>query len=444
MLLDIEYDSKMPQVMFDKPYPLPRKRSWKLVALQGLLHRFSRKRIIAHREHTSVPCGGRDPLSKEPNTPRRFLYTPKRTERQFGPDSVNLPQKSHDLDRRRTRNENSYSTLSAETSIGPCSSTLCIPLPITTHLSQSTSLRSNYGVRDLRALVQYAALAATTDVNETCNSGIASFPETPTKFLIDFLEGKAGIENLDHFNAFLIVRPTEQGARVLYASEGLWSDEDFEKDEFFLYSKRALNQTSGITTETTDDGNERLHLMLFGGLPSIGGRSDLVLVSLIDITYFLDALTISDLEIEALIRQIYTANSQYVGQESKLKDSLETSDVMPQLVNHVVKSILTLYRDYFILAQSAKEQGYYEISHVSSNLYAEGEYVTGHLSHTPPAVISQISQLTGQAKRFVVEVNWGSDGRVKRLYFIPMMTGRRRFWLCMLVDPVHPVLWQGE
>ncbi|OJD19593.1 hypothetical protein AJ78_00450 [Emergomyces pasteurianus Ep9510] len=434
----------MTQVLFDKPYPRPQKRSWKLVALQWLPRRFSRMRKNALGEqHTGLPFGGRNQFPGERNTPRHFLYRPSKPGPQSGPDSLNLHRISHDLDRWGARNESSYSGLSAKPSIEPCPSTLCIALTVVNDHSQSTGLPRRNGIRDLRTLVHEAALSANTDVNETCNTSIASVTETPTKFLIDFLEGKAAIENLDHFNDFLIVSPTAQGDRVLYASEGLWSAEDFEKEEFFLYSQRALDQTSGITTETTEDGNERLHLMLFRGLTSIGGLSGLVLVSLIDITYFLDALTISDLEIEALIQQIYSANSQDVGLESKLENSSETSDIMQQLVNHVAKCILALYRDYFILVQSAKEPGFYEISHVSPNLYADGEYITGHLSHTPRGVISQISHLLGQAKRFFVEVNWGSDGRAKRLYCIPMLTGRHQLWLCMLVDPVHPVLW-GE
>lgn len=419
------------------------KRSWKLATLQGLLRRFSQKHKDSRHEHTGLLPGGRDQFPKVSDTLQYFLYGRKIFESQSGSASINLHPRSHDRNR-RTRNEKSNSRLSTKPTIGPCPSTLCIALTVTTDISQSTGLRRRNSIRNLRALVHEAAIAANADVKETCNTSTASAPEMSTKFLIDFLEGKAAIKNLDHFNAFLIVNPTTQGDRVRYASEGLWSAEDFEKEELFLYNKRALDQTSDLITEITEDGNERLHLMLFGGLPSIGGRNGLVLVSLIDITYFLDALTISDLEIETLLRQIYSANSQDVGPENKSENSSETSDVMQQLVNHVAKSILALYKDYFILSQSAKEPGFYEISHVSPNLYVDGEYVTGHLSHTSPAVISRISQLMGQGKRFFLEVKWGSDGRAKRLYCIPMLTGRRRFWLCMLVDPVHPLLWQKE
>ncbi|KAL2366873.1 hypothetical protein RJZ56_000205 [Blastomyces dermatitidis] len=434
---------QMSQVIFDKPYPLPQKRSWKLTALQRLLSRFYQKRRDSRHEHTGLLSRGRDRFPGAVDTSHHFLYKRHKLESPPGSAPLNLHPRSHDRDRRR-QNENSSSSLFVEPSRGLCPSTLCIALTDATDISRSTGLRRTNSVRNLRVLVHEAAIAAKADIKATCNTSTVSVPEMPTKFLIDFLEGRAAIENLDHFNAFLIVSTTAQGDRVLYASEGLWSGEDFENEEHFLHHKRALDQTNDIITEIADDGSERMHLMLFGGLPSTGGRTGLVLASLIDVTNFLDALTYSDLEIDVLIRHINSTSPQDVGPENKPENPSETSDVMRQLVNHVAKSILALYKDYFILSQSANAPGFYEISHVSPNLYVDGEYVTGHLSHTPQDVISRISLMMGQGKRFFLEVKWGSHGREKRLYCIPMLSMGRRRWLCMLVDLIHPILWQEE
>ncbi|PGH03158.1 hypothetical protein GX51_04193 [Blastomyces parvus] len=432
---------QMPQVIFEKPYPLPQKRSRKLTALQRLLSRFYQKHRDSRHEHTGLLSGGRDRFPRALNTSHNFLYKRHKVESPPGSAQLNLHPRSHDRDRKR-QNENSSSGLFVGPSKGLCPSTLCIALTDTTDISQSPGLRRTKRVRSLKTLVHEAAIAAKGDIKANCNT--STVPEMPTKFLIDFLEGRAAVENLDHFNAFLIVSPTAQGDRVLYASEDLWSAEDFQNEEHFLHHKRALDQTTAIITDIADDGNERLYLMLFGGLPSTGGRTSLVLASLIDVTHFLDALTYSDLEIDVLIQHINCTSPQDVGPENKPENPSETSDVMRQLVNHVAKSILALYKDYFILSQSVNAPGFYEISHVSPNLYVDGEYVTGHLSHTPQDVITRIGLMMGQGKRFFLEVQWGSHGSAKRLYCIPMLTVGRRLWLCLLVDLIHPILWQEE
>ncbi|OJD22811.1 hypothetical protein ACJ73_05840 [Blastomyces percursus] len=434
---------QMSQVIFDKPYPLPQKRPWKLTTLQRLLSRFYQKRRYSRHEHTGLLSRGRDKFPRALDASHHFFYKRHKLVSPPGSAPLNLHPRSYDCDR-RSQNENSSSSLFVEPSRGLCPSTLCIALIDATDISQSTGIRRTNSFRNLRALVLEAAISAKADAEATCNTSTVSVPEMPTKFLIDFLEGRAAVENLDHFNSFLIVRPTAQGDRVLYASEFLWAGEDFENEEHFLHHKRALDQTNDIVTEITDDGNERVHLMLFGGLPSTGGCSGLVLGSLINVTHFLDALTYSDLEIDVLIRHINSTSPQDVGTENMPENPSETSDVMRQLVNHVAKSILALYKDYFILSQSANAPGFYEISHVSPNLYVDGEYMTGHLSHTPQDVITRISQIMGQGKRFFLEVKWGRHGRAKRLYCIPMLTMGRRLWLCMLVDLIHPILWQEE
>ncbi|EGC44086.1 conserved hypothetical protein [Histoplasma capsulatum var. duboisii H88] len=434
----------MSQVIFDKPYPMPRKQSWKLTALQWLLSRFAHKGRDSHHEHTGLPSRGRYRTPGVASTSQHFLYKRQNFESPLGSASLEPRRRSQDRDC-RTRKESFSSRLPAEPSIGLCPSTLCIELTATADTSQTTGLRRRNDSQNLRALVHEAAIAAKTNAKDTWNtSPVSSVSKMPTQFLMEFLEGRAAIENLDHFNAFLIVSPTVKGDRVLYASESLWSTEDFENDEFFLHNKRSVDQTTDIITEIAGNENESVHLMLFGGLPSIGGRTGLVLASLIDVTEFLDALTISDLEIEILIRQINSTNSQDEGPATSLENLSETSDVMQQLVNHVAKSILALYKDYFILSQSAKAPGFYEMSHVSPNIYVDGEYVTDHLSHTPREAISRISRLMGQSKRFFMEVKWGRHGEAKRLYCIPMLSGSRRLWLCLLVDLAHPILWKKE
>jgi hypothetical protein len=57
----------------------------------------------------------------------------------------------------------------------------------------------------------------------------------------------------------------------------------------------------------------------------------------------------------------------------------------------LVKGIKLAYREYFTLSPSTEDREVYEISYVSPMLLAEGEHVTGHLTHTAPQVVRDIT-----------------------------------------------------
>ncbi|EEH38825.2 hypothetical protein PAAG_08552 [Paracoccidioides lutzii Pb01] len=434
----------MSEIKFDKPYPNRQKRLWGKPALQRLLRHFSQKSKGSDCEHTSIIAGGRKQIpanSHRLQQQQQQFYRLGKCELETDTYPSDLPPRSHARDGGRVANETFNPALFAVPYTLPCPLTLFIAHVVNHDRRYETMLLRKSSARNPIPLVYQIQTSTPENIgtDQSCNTSSAPVPEIPGKLLSGLLNGDAAVKILDNFNAFFIISPTCQGDRVLYASENLWSSEDFEKEELFLHKKRAHGQMTDIIMEITEDGNERSLLMLFGDLPTVGGREGLVLVPLIDITNFLDALTLSDLEIEQLLLQIYSADTQGVGSKTK-----SGSEIMQHVINRMASSILALYKDYFTLSKSAKETGFYEISHVSPKVYVDREYVTGHLTHTPEAVISQINKLMGQSQRFSLEIKWGDVGRAKRLYCIPMLGGKYSHWLCMLVDPVHPVFWQDK
>ncbi|PGG97278.1 hypothetical protein AJ79_09264 [Helicocarpus griseus UAMH5409] len=428
----------MSRVRFDRPYPIPEKQQHRLTTLQRLFHHLSSISESSDQTQTGPISRGRGRFSRASQPSRHFYYRPSSGELKASPDSYDPPSRRKVYNERDSQPEKSSTGPSNVPYSRPCPSTLRIPITTNTPSDRSSTTRRTDSSPDLRGSSDEVSIPANADAGSTGGIQARGIQKT---FFADFLKGDATITKLDHFDAFLIVYPTPHGDRVMYASESLWSSEDFKMEEFFLHNKRRPDQRTDITTVVDEDGNAHQHLMFFGKLEFVGGHNDLVLVSLVEITDILNALAASDSEIEVFMKQIQLLLS--TSEEEPVSNSL-ASDIMQQLIERVAKKILVLYKDYFILSQSAKEPPFYQISHVSPNVSADTEYAPGHLNYTPQAVLHRISKLMERGKRFSVEIKWGNKGRDKRLYCTPVLSGQCRHWLCMLVDPVYPALWQEE
>ncbi len=117
------------------------------------------------------------------------------------------------------------------------------------------------------------------------------------------------------------------------------------------------------------------------------------------------------------------------------------STAVDEVLDAFMKSLQQLYSDSFLLARSPLDDKYYEICNVSPAVYASGEYVTGHLTHTAPQIIEGMSKRLGAGKAFSTTVQWGRSGDKKQLYCVPLHGQCSITWICFLVDKHMPALW---
>jgi len=100
-----------------------------------------------------------------------------------------------------------------------------------------------------------------------------------------------------------------------------------------------------------------------------------------------------------------------------------------------------LYSDFFLLAKSPLDAGFYEICNVSPSVYVTKDYVQGHLSRSSRDTLTRLSELLGGDREFDMNVRWGITGEAKQLYCIPLFGQRDLTWICMLVDVKLGLLW---
>lgn len=140
-----------------------------------------------------------------------------------------------------------------------------------------------------------------------------------------------------------------------------------------------------------------------------------------------------------------SANSssfQYQEQANKStspRSSLNYAD--EKVLETFIDSLQVLYSQYFLLACSPLNRDFYEICYVSPAVYASGEYVSGHLSHTPFNLISAFGAHLAAGRRFRTVIRWGVQGVKKQLYCVPLMGHQPAPWICMLVDKETPIHW---
>ena len=118
-----------------------------------------------------------------------------------------------------------------------------------------------------------------------------------------------------------------------------------------------------------------------------------------------------------------------------------SSRAVDEVLDDFMSGLQKLYSDFFLLARSPLDDNVFEICNVSPSVYAKSEYITGHLTHTSPAIVQEISERLTTEARFQVEVRWGAEGAGKHLYCVPLFGQRSTTWICLLVDPEMPLLW---
>lgn len=117
------------------------------------------------------------------------------------------------------------------------------------------------------------------------------------------------------------------------------------------------------------------------------------------------------------------------------------SSNVDDVLDEFMSGLQELYSDFFLLGKSPLDDSYYEICNVSPMLYATKDYINGHLSHTDPGGIAELSFRLAQECPFDLDVKWGDRGRPKRLYCSPLYGQNSITWICFLVDDQIPALW---
>lgn len=112
-----------------------------------------------------------------------------------------------------------------------------------------------------------------------------------------------------------------------------------------------------------------------------------------------------------------------------------------KVLEEFIESLQVLYSESFLLACSPLNGQFYEICYVSPAVYASGEYVSGHLSHTPFNLINDFGAHLAGGRRFRTTIRWGNEGIEKRLYCVPLIGHQHTPWICILVDKETPIHW---
>jgi hypothetical protein len=112
-----------------------------------------------------------------------------------------------------------------------------------------------------------------------------------------------------------------------------------------------------------------------------------------------------------------------------------------KVLGKFIESLQELYSQYFLLACSPQNGDFYEICYVSPAVYASGEYVSGHLSHTPFHRLRGFAAHLAAGRRFRATIRWGDRGVEKQLFCVPLMGQEPAPWICVLVDRETVISW---
>jgi len=132
--------------------------------------------------------------------------------------------------------------------------------------------------------------------------------------------------------------------------------------------------------------------------------------------------------------------SRHPGSSSASQTSAASSNV-DDVLDEFMSGLQELYSDFFLLGKSPLDDTYYEICNVSPMLFETKDYIHGHLSHTEPEGIAELSLRLAQEVPFDLHVKWGDRGQPKRLYCSPLYGQNSTTWICFLVDHQIPALW---
>ncbi|ETN46853.1 uncharacterized protein HMPREF1541_01042 [Cyphellophora europaea CBS 101466] len=132
-------------------------------------------------------------------------------------------------------------------------------------------------------------------------------------------------------------------------------------------------------------------------------------------------------------------SSQASPARSSVPSHASTTD---DILDDFMSQLQELYSDFFLLGRSPLADDALEICNISPRVYqSRSDWMEGHLSHTAPVVIEQLSMKLGGVEPFTMRVRWGTRGLPKQLYCSPLYAGHSITWICYLVDELMPLLW---
>ncbi|KAM5475468.1 hypothetical protein MauCBS54593_001157 [Microsporum audouinii] len=280
------------------------------------------------------------------------------------------------------------------------------------------------------------------------------------------------VQLLDHFSSFCVLDAKSPSNAVIAASKDIYSAGG-RGEQFPLNIKVLEEESCPVVSGFDDHGNNVSYLIIATKLYTAkSGKFQLFLATLLDITDFLHAVTLEDLELRRypgtldngrgglssipsrlnldaadITDTSLKAMDENKGTEirpSQSPTSMSPSQTIEQLLSEFSAELLYLYKDTFILARSPQDNTLYKISHVSRSLYAEGEYIHSHLKHTPADKMQLLSEHLGKDCRFDLVVNWGDSGVEKRLYCAPIYYSSSWDWVCTMTDIDVPYLWHRK
>ncbi|EGD95777.1 hypothetical protein TESG_03243 [Trichophyton tonsurans CBS 112818] len=278
------------------------------------------------------------------------------------------------------------------------------------------------------------------------------------------------VQLLDHLNSFCVLDTKSPGNAVVAASKDIHSAGG-RGEKFPLNINVLEEEPCPVVSGYDENGNDVSYLIIATRLiTATSGECHLLLTTLLDITDFLYAATLEDLELRkspkaceaehgilpSINSRVNRSAAEVINASPNLPDQSQENEVhrsqtpmgigpsqtTEQLLSEFSAELLYIYKDIFILARSPQDRTVYKISHVSRSLHAEGEYIRSHLKHTRAEKMKLLSENLGKNTQFDMVVNWGDHGIEKRLYCVPIYCCESWDWVCTMTDVDVPYLWR--
>lgn len=297
------------------------------------------------------------------------------------------------------------------------------------------------------------------------------YPETPCS------EISALISTLDHFTFFCFLDSNSPENPVICTSQFPWPSTQLQENlnNFFLRALQRDEKVCEIIADLDPDGHEKSYLALVDDFLSVAGKR-YSLGCVVDVTPFVNATipeedihepkAVKERPMDPAVRpdgdKLTAITHNAVQGRSKISvarrerralrikhylarhtsNDSTASDLVGRTVAKFLEKFLEFYTDYFMLARSPSDDEYYEMTHVSDSVYKKGEYIDSHLTHSSRETFRQVRRALGRDERFTIRVQWGAQPVEKRLYCVPLIDPQSEGWVCLLVDPKIPLLWQ--
>lgn len=305
-----------------------------------------------------------------------------------------------------------------------------------------------------------------------------------------FAEITSLIYALEHFTFFCLLDPSSPDEPFTCASNFPWSSTQLQEKlkTFCVDALREGGKVCDIIADASSDGPEKSYLALVDNFHTVTPEShDYSLACVVDVTSFINAATPechmheSQTVNEAGIRHDYhkTKERPMVPIVSSDRDKLAaavrndgearrrisvarrerrslrlkhylarntredptSNDLVDRTTAEFTNRFLEFYSNCFMLSRSPSDDEYYEMTHVSDNIYRRKEHIDGHLTHSSREVFRQVRKALGRDERFTIRVRWGHEPIEKRLYCVPLIDPETQGWICLLVDSDVPLLW---